>query len=134
MIIKNFENFGNYSEPQEKTLKEYMKAKRNRSVEIPKEESKWLLENWWRLSVISINFFNDSAVYPTPLQLDHFLKNNIGDQKIKSLTFEWTKTIFKDNDDWWWFRNENKVYKCDEFIGLKRFLNERGFTKDSVVI
>jgi hypothetical protein len=131
MTIRKFENF-NYSPPQEKTLKEYLHNKKFNSVEIESGELVWLLENWNQFVYLTVNTSKNSFTFSWK-EINE-VSNSIKDYSIKSIYFDWTKCIFKDNDDWWWFRNDKKVYKCDEFFGLKSLLDKLGFTKESEVI
>ena len=61
---------------------------------------------------------------------------DLKDEDIIGISWDITNEIFKDDDEWFWFRtSENmtdKIFRCDEFFGLKKFLSDKKYLKNKI--
>ena len=51
--------------------------------------------------------------------------NEFRNKEIIGIGWNISNEIFKDDDEWYWFRMGDDVWRCDEFFGLKKLLIDK---------
>lgn len=133
MVIKKFESFSKDLLYEEKTMINWVENKK-KSVKIDLDE---VLEvaNYLITAVYITLYFRPGGEHTFRKsyvkQMEQDIRN--GDD-IYVFDVGYTNSFFKDDDEWWWFYNGDRVWKCDEMIGLKTLLDKLGYSKNSEYI
>lgn len=131
-MIKKFENF--QDEPYEKINgdKTYFVRVKNKSGSIMPFEEIMFIFNKVSNSIEKFNFHLMHYRWVNNLKvIDYYHlypKENIDKFKNKEIIgIGWNVSaeIFKDDDEWYWFRMGDNVWRCDEFWGLKKLLIDK---------
>lgn len=133
MVIKKFESFSKDLLYGEKTIKHWVENKK-KSVKLDLDEVLEVADYLIYEGYITLYFrpggehtFRKSYVK----QMEQDIRN--GDD-IYVFDVGYTNSFFKDDDEWWWFYNGERVWRCDEMIGLKALLDDLGYSKNSEYI